>query len=106
MTLDLYKDDKDDLTQAYRELENFPLDEWRLINHKGKEIPCEIKDQGVQFGYILPEDAFRKRYMSRQVTVSFQTEIEAMGYRTFALVPGKKIAFEKESLITGQNRIQ
>ena len=106
VTLDLYKDDKDDLTQAYRELENFPLDEWRLINHKGKEIPCEIKDQGVQFGYILPEDAFRKRYMSRQVTVSFQTEIEAMGYRTFALVPGKKIAFEKESLITGQNRIQ
>lgn len=49
-------------------------------------IPVAIEDEGVQFDYILPIDAFRQPIFVRRFRVSFRAcDLPPIGYKTFAV---------------------
>ncbi|WP_413376547.1 alpha-mannosidase [Alkalihalobacillus sp. 1P02AB] len=54
-------------------------------------LPVSVKDLGVNFGYELPMDKFRKPYYAREIEVSFLLESPIqMGYEVCYLVPNNK----------------
>ncbi|MBR2950240.1 MAG: alpha-mannosidase [Lachnospiraceae bacterium] len=95
------------LHQNYETMKAWELPSYKLIDEQGNEIPAQIKDMGVQFGYDLPDDKFRQPYMARQVEVSFLAEnLPACGYKTYALAEGTPGADGKESLVCGENMME
>lgn len=82
LALDLARDDRMDF-DAMNALE---FKDWNLKDADGKILDCECRDLGVQFGYDLPEDKFRRPYFARRVEVTFEAvQVPALGYSTFAL---------------------
>ncbi|MCP3740017.1 alpha-mannosidase [Rossellomorea sp. BNER] len=64
-----------------KEVPNFTL-----VDSMKNEIPHTIEDLGVQFGYDLPDDAFRQPYFARKVKVIFPAEqLPQLGYQTYFL---------------------
>lgn len=62
---------------------------YRLTDSTGREIPALIEDQGIRFGYELPEDSFRRPYFERQYRVTFTAEaVPAFGWSVYTLEPG------------------
>ena len=69
---------------------------YALFDPSGAEVPAEIEDIGVKFGYELPDDSFRKPYFERQIRVIFSAaDIPAFGYRVYYLKRAQKDAPEK-----------
>ena len=59
---------------------------YRLYDTFGTEIPAEIEDLDVRFGYELPDDSFRKPFFERKIRVTFSAaEIPAFGYAVYYL---------------------
>ena len=78
----------------------------QLIDADGSSIPFRLEDLGVTFGFDLPKDKFRQPYMARTVRITFEAEnVPVMGYRTYALAEGSDID-TKETLVTGENRME
>lgn len=51
-----------------------------------KRIPATIEDQGIQFDYILPIDAFRQPIFVRRFQVTFRAcDLPPVGYKTYAV---------------------
>lgn len=60
--------------------------DYRLYDHTGNEIPAEIEDKGLGFGYELPDDTFRKPFFERKIRVTFSAaEIPVFGYAVYYL---------------------
>ncbi|MDQ0091606.1 alpha-mannosidase [Paenibacillus anaericanus] len=64
------------------------LEDGHLLDENGQIIATKAEDLGVQFGYELPKDQFRKPYMARKIRLTFNTgQVPALGFRTFAWEP-------------------
>ncbi|AZN39839.1 alpha-mannosidase [Paenibacillus albus] len=79
-----------------------------LVNHTGERIDFTVVDKGVRFNYDLPSDRFRQPYFARVIEVTFEAaSLPAMGYSTFAWVPGEAAtAAAPASLITQPNTLE
>lgn len=71
------------------ELKAIRLPELKVADEK-KEYDTYIRDLGVNFGYDLPENSFRKGYFARQIEVQFVVELAPFERREFRLkeMPG------------------
>ncbi|MEK4508094.1 alpha-mannosidase [Paenibacillus sp. FSL K6-2524] len=64
------------------------LEDGHLLDENGQIIAAKAEDLGVQFGYELPQDQFRKPYMARKIRLTFNAgQVPALGFRTFAWEP-------------------
>ncbi|GGH40493.1 alpha-mannosidase [Paenibacillus segetis] len=64
------------------------LEEGCLLDDNGHIIAAKAEDLGVQFGYELPKDQFRKPYMARKIRLTFEAgRVPALGFKTFAWEP-------------------
>jgi alpha-mannosidase len=100
VVIDIERNYHINLTKSYHQMNETQVKSLVLVDHKGNQIPCNIKDQGVKFGYDLPDDKFRQPYMARQVEVTFEAEaVPSMGYKAYALVPERASCLEKKSLV-------
>lgn len=66
------------------------------INYHVGDLPTEIIDKGVEFGYDIPDDAFRKPYFSRKVIYRFKLSLEGFERKTLKL--NKGALFTKEEV--------
>ncbi len=67
------------------------IKDYRLYDSAGREVPAEIEDQGVQFGYELPEDSFRRPYFERKIRITFSAvRIPEFGYAVYYLKQAHK----------------
>ncbi|RKP53067.1 alpha-mannosidase [Cohnella endophytica] len=73
--------------QVAKEVESCTRAEGYLINYRGETLKCAVEDNGVTFGYDLPDDKFRQPYMARTLTLTFETGVlPAMGHASFAWI--------------------
>lgn len=94
------------LKKCAYEIDEITVPEYKLIDADGSSIPFRLEDLGVTFGFDLPKDKFRQPYMARTVRITFEAEnVPVMGYRTYALAEGSDID-TKETLVTGENRME
>ncbi|MGN7355851.1 alpha-mannosidase [Paenibacillus sp. SAF-054] len=112
-----------------RKLRSLPLAPLRLVDPEGRDIPMRFEDQGIAFGYDLPEDRFRQPYFTRRIKLYFEAErVPALGYKAFALIlggtedtasklkgttsssdesiPSDQTGFRPTSLVTGNQRME
>lgn len=67
-------------------LRNLPV-HGMIVDRNGTEVPAEIEDLGIHFGYDLPEDRFRQPFMARRIRVQLHAEaIPAVGYAAYGWV--------------------
>lgn len=97
----------EDLHYAYKELQKELGDtEYYLVDKNGNAVSAKIENERVRFGYDLPEDAFRKAYFAKTVTVTFEAaDVPAMGCRVFAICEGSSRE-KRGSLVTGENTME
>ncbi|QJC50562.1 alpha-mannosidase [Paenibacillus albicereus] len=58
-----------------------------LLDAQGQALACTVEDLGLQFGYDLPDDAFRQPYQCRRVRLTFQADaVPALGHAAYAWV--------------------
>ena len=98
LTLDVERDRNLWLDKGYKAMTALTLPEYKVVDAEGNVVEATVCDNGVHFNYDLPDDAFRKPYMARQVKVTlFAENVPANGYKTYALVPCETApAFEAE----------
>ncbi|KOR87905.1 alpha-mannosidase [Paenibacillus solani] len=71
------------------------LEEGSLLDDNGRIIAAKAEDLGVQFGYELPKDQFRRPYMARKIRLTFEAgQVPALGFKTFAWDPSPSKAAE------------
>ncbi|WP_152394175.1 alpha-mannosidase [Paenibacillus guangzhouensis] len=98
-----------DFGQMRREVKEYNLDGFVLVDSDGVQLPCTVEDLGIQFGYDLPEDQFRQPYFARSVRVTFEAvAVPALGYRAYGVVRTTDAASNREaaSLITDTNQME
>ncbi|RXZ79421.1 alpha-mannosidase [Paenibacillaceae bacterium] len=83
------------------------LEQSCLLDDQGQRIAAKIEDLGTHFGYELPKDQFRKPYMARKISVTFEAvQVPALGFKVYAWEPTKP-ALENapvhSSLAVGEN---
>ncbi|MED5015690.1 alpha-mannosidase [Paenibacillus chibensis] len=70
-------------------LRQLPLGQLLLLDPDGAIIPFSYEDQGIAFGYDLPEDRFRQPYFTRKITLMFEAEdVPALGQKAYVLIRG------------------
>ncbi len=95
-----------DFKEAYptvlaHKLKAMPLKNYVLKNSKNEIISAKLQDLGVNFGYDLPKDCFRKPYMARQVKVTFNiTDMAPLSWDTFALVEAEANVEKEKNIIS------
>jgi len=58
-----------------------------LKDAEGRDVPCDVEDLGLAFGYDLPDDRFRQPYWCRRAKLTFEAErVPALGWKTYAWV--------------------
>ncbi|NLY19852.1 MAG: alpha-mannosidase [Tissierellia bacterium] len=77
--------------QIVKDLEKVKLPKLQAVDDE-QTYETYVKDLGVNFGYDLPKEYFRKGYYSRDILVKINLELEPFEVRTFRLVenPDKK----------------
>ncbi len=106
ITLTVDRDDSPDLAAAYDAMRERTIPGLRVTDAHGKPVDAHIEDLRAGFGYTLPRDRFRQRYMARRVKVVFEAErVPALGYQIYYLeeAGGKP---ERGSLVTGERRME
>ena len=85
-----------DYPEVYDELAGKAVPALKLVDEDGKEIPAEITYLGTGFGYILPDDKFRKPYFANRVRVRFILKLKAFEKKILRLVSGKSSFTSRE----------
>lgn len=94
------------LRECAYEVGEIKLPSYKLIDADGNVVSFSLEDLGVTFGFDLPKDKFRQPYMARSVRITFEAEnIPAMGYKAYALIEDEAVN-TKETLVTGENRME
>jgi len=71
-----------------RRMKSLTVGEGYVVDGTGRRFPCRVTDQGLRFGYDLPDDRFRQPYFARTVSIAFEAvEVPANGHRAYAFVP-------------------
>ncbi|MGT2950942.1 alpha-mannosidase [Streptococcus cuniculi] len=77
-------------TMAFQRMSDLVLPNFCVQDLDGQSIPAIIEDLGAHFNYQLPNDAFRKAYIARQIKVTIPVDLEAVSWQTFQLVEGEQ----------------
>ena len=85
-----------DYPEVYDELAGKAVPALKLVDEDGVEIPAEITYLGTGFGYILPDDKFRKPYFANRVRVRFILKLKAFEKKILRLVSGKSSFTSRE----------
>lgn len=85
-----------DYPEVYDELAGKAVPALKLVDGDGVEIPAEITYLGTGFGYILPDDKFRKPYFANRVRVRFTLKLKAFEKKILRLVSGKSSFTSRE----------
>ena len=81
---------------------NKEIRSYRLFDYAGSEVPAVIENLGIQFGYELPDDTFRKPFFERKVRVTFSAvEIPSFGYAVYYLKQAPEKSPEKRQRQSG-----
>lgn len=101
------KRDYGNLHDSYNNLQSeLGETEYYLADQNGNVVLAKIENERVRFGYDLPDDCFRKPYMAKTVTVTFNaSDVPAMGRRVFAICEGMP-PDKRGSLVTGENTME
>lgn len=92
--------------EARQQLQDREGRSYYLTDAAGQPVPCRIEDEGVRFGYELPDDRFRRPYFERRVKVAFQAAaVPAFGYRLYYLHEGTASG-TGGSLVTGDGQME
>lgn len=78
-----------DYPEVYDKLAGKSTPALKLVDEDGKEIPAEITYLGTGFGYILPDDKFRKPYFANRARIRFSLKLKAFEKKILKLVSGK-----------------
>ena len=82
--LHLFRDYNLFVWDGYEAAEAVEMPNLVLRDANGNAVPAKIENAGISFGYDLPDDRFRQPYMAKKV-VTFEAEVQAMGYATYYL---------------------
>ncbi|OAB32057.1 alpha-mannosidase [Paenibacillus macquariensis subsp. defensor] len=75
------------LEETSRRMKDLDMSGRVLVDEQGNVLAYTMEDLGLQFGYDLPDDMFRQRYMCRRVQLTFQSaEVPALGLRSYAWI--------------------
>ena len=85
-----------DYPEVYDELAGKAVPSLKLVDEDGVEIPAEITYLGTGFGYILPDDKFRKPYFANRARVRFTLKLKAFEKKILRLVSGKSSFTSRE----------
>ena len=85
-----------DYPEVYDELAGKAVPALKLVDEDGVEIPAEITYLGTGFGYILPDDKFRKPYFANRARVRFTLKLKAFEKKILRLVSGKSSFTSRE----------
>ncbi len=107
LVLDVVRDRHRWIDEGYYAAKALKLPEYIIVDEAGNPVEAVIEDAGVQFGFELPRQLFRRTYMARQVKVTmFADKLPACGYKTYALRAKKtEEAAEKASHVTGESQM-
>lgn len=78
-----------DYPEVYDDLAGKSAPALKLVDEDSVEIPAEITCLGTGFGYILPDDKFRKPYFANRVSVRFTLKLKAFEKKILRLVSGQ-----------------
>ncbi|MGN0314876.1 MAG: alpha-mannosidase [Fusicatenibacter sp.] len=109
VVLDWRRDWQPKLSDGYEAMKALELPAFVLKDAVGNPVEAKIEDGGAAYGYTLPCDRFRRPYMARQVKVTFEATIPALGYASFVVEPAKGTevcAGPKDSLVTAPNTME
>jgi alpha-mannosidase len=77
----------------------------KVVDKNGITLKSNSKDQGIQFGYELPDDGFRRPYYARVITVTFLAEaLPGYGYKTFYIEPSMETEKHRQPPIEQNSR--
>ncbi|MFL2106321.1 alpha-mannosidase [Desemzia sp. FAM 23991] len=84
-------------TASYEEIREADAPKYKIVNASGEEVEAEIINEGPRFGYELPKDAFRRPYISRNITVQLPVkQMASYSWDTYYLVPvGERVIHEE-----------
>ena len=113
VVLDWRRDWQRSLPDGHDAMEKLKLPEFVLKDANGNVVDALIEDAGVSYGHMLPSDRFRRPYMARQVKVTFEATVPALGYASWILEPAAKkdnvseqTEAKKASLVSGTNTME
>ncbi len=75
----------DSFVKAREKMQEIKLKDYQVIDVENNVYPAKITDLGLKFGYILPDDIFRRAYYSRNILIEFSAEIPNFSHKTFYL---------------------
>lgn len=87
VVLDWRREWQSSLTGGYESMKELKLPAFALKDPNGNMVEALIEDAGVAYGHMLPNDRFRRPYMARQVKVTFEATVPALGYASWILEP-------------------
>lgn len=94
-----------DLDKCAEKIKAEPNEEYYLVDENHKPVSGRIDNVRLDFGYDLPDDSFRRAYMSKSAMVSFEAEnLPPMGYKLYGLMKGKRE--KKKGLSCGKNKME
>ena len=103
VVLDWRRDWRRNLAEGHTVMGELKLPKFVLKDAQGNVVEALIEDAGVAYGHMLPNDRFRRPYMARQVKVTFEATVPALGYASWILEPAEECCCcekEKASLVT------
>lgn len=90
-----------------KEMRKIEIPIYKVVDKNGEEIPSNIVDMGMRFGYDLPDDKFRQPYYSRFVKVELETkDIKSFGWDTYALVEKDEEEVKKAKSLINNNTLE
>lgn len=101
--IDWRRDWQKSLVAGHKAMSDLELPRFVLKDADGNVVEALIEDAGVAYGHMLPRDRFRRPYMARQVKVTFEATVPALGYASWVLEPAEECTYcepKKESLVT------
>ncbi len=76
------------------------LPAYEVVNHLGEVVPARVTPLPNAFGYDLPKDKFRQPYIAKRVKVVLEAQdVPCFGWKSYALVPGKRASKVAEGLV-------
>lgn len=108
VVLDWRRDWQKNLPSGFENMNRLELPEFVLKDAQGNCVEAVIEDLGAAYGHMLPGDRFRRPYMARQVKVTFEATVPALGYASWVLEPAKEDenTRERASLVTGPETME
>lgn len=106
VVLDWTRDWQRGLTAGYESMKALELPKLVLKDMQGNIVPAQIEDMGPMYGYTLPNDRFRRPYMARQVKVTFEATVPALGHACWVLEATQACDEQSASLVTAPNTLE